>query len=142
MTLPQAAVALVSGGEDMGRQLTQAVLSVQLYGIHTVQTWDGFVGVYWCQDGTNVCLRGKNKTQKGNEASSWGKQKIMNKPDPEISHGEGESLNKDTGLQQRAAQFGKDVKPWRRSCTAGYGLHTLKFAALQYNILILLSLLN
>lgn len=46
MTLPQAAVALVSGGEDMGRQLTQAVLSVQVYGIHTVQTRDGFVGIY------------------------------------------------------------------------------------------------
>lgn len=46
MTLPQAAVALVSGGEDMGRQLTQAVLSVQVYDIHTVQTRDGFVGIY------------------------------------------------------------------------------------------------
>lgn len=46
MTLPQAAVALVSGGEDVGRQLTQAVLSVQLHGIHTVQTRDGSVGIY------------------------------------------------------------------------------------------------
>jgi len=46
MTLPQAAVALVSSGEDMGRQLSHAVLSVQVYGIHTVQTRDGFVGIY------------------------------------------------------------------------------------------------
>lgn len=46
MALPQAAVALVSGGEDVGRQLTQPVLSVQLYGIHTVQTRDGLVGIY------------------------------------------------------------------------------------------------
>lgn len=93
MALPQAAVALVSGGEDVGRQLTQPVLSVQLYGIHTVQTRDGLVGIYWCQDGTNVCLQGKNKTQKGNEASSWGetKKKITIKPDPEISHGKGET---------------------------------------------------
>lgn len=46
MTLPQTAVALISGGEDMGRQLTQAVLPVQLYSIHTVQTRDGPVGVH------------------------------------------------------------------------------------------------
>lgn len=87
MTLPQAAVALVSGGEDMGWQLTQAVLSVQVYGIHTVQTRDGFVGIYWCQDGTNVCLGGENKTQQGNEAPE--KKKIVTNPDPEITPGEG-----------------------------------------------------
>lgn len=108
MTLPQAAVALVSSGEDMGRQLTQPVLSVQLYGIHTVQTWDGFVGIYWCQDGTNVCLRGKKKTKHRKEMKLLGKKIITTNPDPEISYGEGESLNKDVGLQQRAPQFGKE----------------------------------
>lgn len=74
VTLPQTAVALISGGEDMGRQLTQAVLPVQLYSIHTVQTRDGPVGVHWCQDGANVGLRGENKTQQGNEAPETNKQ--------------------------------------------------------------------
>lgn len=63
MTLPQAAIALISRGEDMGWQLSQAVLPVQVYGSCIVQTRDGLVGVDRCQDGANVRLQGENKTQ-------------------------------------------------------------------------------
>lgn len=37
-------------------------------------------------------------------------KKITTNPDPEIRNGEGESLNKDIGLQQRAPQFGKECQ--------------------------------
>lgn len=67
----------------MGRQLTQAVLPVQLYGIHAVQTRDGLVGVHRRQDGANVGLRGENKTRQGNKAP--GKRKLGLKEDQRTS---------------------------------------------------------
>lgn len=77
-----------------------------------------------------MLVYGEKTKHKKEMKQAPGKKKITTKPDPEISHGKGESLNKDTELQQRAAQFGKGVKPQRRSCTAGYGWGNLNFAAL------------
>lgn len=52
----------------------------------------------------------KTKHRKEMKQAPGGGKKITTKPDPEISNGEGESLNKDVGLQQRAPHFGKECQ--------------------------------
>lgn len=84
----------------------------------------------------------KTKHRKEMKQAPGGGKKITTKPDPEISNGEGESLNKDVGFSRELHTSAKNVKPQRRSCSAGYGWGTLNFASLQYNILILLPLVN
>lgn len=59
MAPPQAAVALAGCGKDVGWQLTQTVLAVQVNGISIIQSSDGLVGIHRDQDGADVCLEEK-----------------------------------------------------------------------------------
>lgn len=58
VALPQAAVALVGDGEDVGGQLAQVAPAVAIDGVPRVQARDGLVGVHGGDDGTDVGLRG------------------------------------------------------------------------------------
>lgn len=57
VALPQAAVALVGDGEDVGRQLPQVAPAVALHGGALVQAGDGLVGVHGGDDGADVGLQ-------------------------------------------------------------------------------------
>ena len=59
MALPQAAVALVGDGEDVGGQFTQVAPAVAMHGVPRVQARDGLVGVHGGDDGADVGLRGQ-----------------------------------------------------------------------------------
>lgn len=61
MASPQAAVAFAGCGKDVGRQLTQAVLSVLVNGSCVIEASNGFVWIHRDQDGANVCLRKRRK---------------------------------------------------------------------------------
>lgn len=56
VSLPQAAVALVGDGEDVGGQLSQVTPAVALHGLMRVQAGDGLVGVHRGDDGADVGL--------------------------------------------------------------------------------------
>lgn len=58
VALPQAAVALVGDGEDVGGQLAQVAPAVAIHGVPRVQARDGLVGVHGGDDGADVGLRG------------------------------------------------------------------------------------
>lgn len=57
MSLPQAAVTLIGHSEDVRRQLPHLVFAVQIHCSAVVQAADLLVGIYCCQDRTNVGLR-------------------------------------------------------------------------------------
>lgn len=59
VALPQAAVALVGDGEDVGGQLAQVAPAVAIHGVPRVQARDGLVGVHGGDDGADVGLRGR-----------------------------------------------------------------------------------
>lgn len=59
VALPQAAVALVGHGEDVGGQLPQVALAVALHGGALIQAGDGLVGVQGGDDGADVGLQGQ-----------------------------------------------------------------------------------
>ena len=54
--LPQAAVALIGHGEDVGRELPHVVAAVHVHRGAVVQTWDLLVGIHRGQDGPYVGL--------------------------------------------------------------------------------------
>lgn len=60
---PQRPVALVGHGEDVWRNLSQMVTTVELHGRAVVQTGQTLVWVHCCQDRADVRLR----TQAGTE---------------------------------------------------------------------------
>lgn len=61
VSLPQAAVALVGHGKDVRGQLPHLVFAVQIDCSAVIQARYLLVGVYCCQDRTDVGLREKKK---------------------------------------------------------------------------------
>lgn len=68
VALPQAAVALVGHGEDVGGQLPQVALAVALHGRALVQAGDGLVGVHRGDDGADVGLQAQGHRHTGHWA--------------------------------------------------------------------------
>ena len=68
VALPQAAIALVGDGEDVGGQLAQVAPAVAIHGIPRVQARDGLVGVHGGDDGADVGLQGRGR---GNRNSGY-----------------------------------------------------------------------
>lgn len=56
MSLPQAAVTLIGHCENVRRQLPHLVFAVQLNCSAVIKACYLLVGIYCCQDRTNVCL--------------------------------------------------------------------------------------
>lgn len=56
MAFPDAAVAFIGHGKDMGRELSNVVLGVQVHPVQVIQAWDLLVGVHRCQDTADVGL--------------------------------------------------------------------------------------
>lgn len=67
MSLPQAAVTLIGHSKNMRRQLPHLVFAVQIDCSAFIQARYLLVGIYCCEDRTNVCLEGmqKNKEVRG-----------------------------------------------------------------------------
>lgn len=70
VALPQAAIALVGDGEDVGGQLAQVAPAVAIHGIPRVQARDGLVGVHGGDDGADVGLRGRGRGDR-NSGYRW-----------------------------------------------------------------------
>ena len=66
VTLPQAAVALVGDGEDVGGQLPQVAFAVALHGGTLIQASDGLVGVHGGNDGADVGLQAHGRGRQRN----------------------------------------------------------------------------
>ena len=65
MPLPQAAVALIGHGEDVGRELPHVVAAVHVHRGAVVQTRDVLVGVHRGQDRADVGLGRRDADREG-----------------------------------------------------------------------------
>lgn len=103
MALPQAAVALVGDGEDVGGELPEVALAVALHGGALVQAGDGLVGVHGGDDGANVGLQAQEPRIThsgcgGRQGQGWGAEASHSPtPTPTAQLGQGQSPDEAQG---------------------------------------------